>query len=401
MILINTTAQLPSAFVQPALLTFHSHQTFIASSRLRRISLATPRRVSPLKKKLFACDVSDFVPIPPVPSSSFPLDASLQDANTPHHVKHNYPLISPSRIAAALWKFSRPHTVYGTIISVSSLTTVARQLSCAVTWLPALYSFLTALLPSILINVYIVGLNQLYDVDIDRVNKPFLPLPAGLMTRSDAIFVIIASLLSGLAFCLSPIATPSLRIVLLGSTLLGTLYSMPPFRLKRFALLASIAILTVRGVLVNVGFFLHGIAAGAAEPAAVLFRLPPLVVFATTFFMLFGIVIALLKDAPDIRGDRMFGIRTFSVRLGAPAVFTACSAILVAMFSVAAAFYFFAARTLVGGVIAGITHLSVAAMLIKRARAVNANDSRDISQFYMFSWKAFYLEYMLLPIAAL
>lgn len=401
MILFNSTLQLPSAFVYPAPLTFHNRQTSTASLRLRHISFATPRRISPIRKPPSACDTSDFAPVSPTPPPSSPLNVPSQDVNTTHHTEHKFPLISPSRIAAALWKFSRPHTVYGTIISVSSLTAVARQLGCAVTWLPALYSFLTALLPSILINVYIVGLNQLYDVDIDRINKPFLPLPAGLMTRSDAVFVIIASLFSGLAFCLSPIATPSLRVVLLGSTLLGTLYSMPPFRLKRFALLASIAILTVRGVLVNIGFFLHGVAAGAPNPAAALFRLPPLVVFATTFFMLFGIVIALLKDAPDIRGDRMFGIRTFSVRLGASAVFTACSSALVAMFSVAAAFYFFAARTLVGGVLAGITHLSVAAVLTKRARAVNTNDSRDISKFYMFSWKAFYLEYMLLPIAAL
>lgn len=154
-------------------------------------------------------------------------------------------------------------------------------------------------------------------------------------------------------------------------------------------------------MLVNVGFFLHGAAAGAAAPAANLFSLPPLVLFATAFFMLFGIVIALLKDAPDVQGDRIYGIYTFSVRVGASTVFTACAAVLVAMFSVAAAFYFFSSRRLISGVLVGITHLLVAAVLTKRARAINTSNSKDIYNFYMFSWKAFYLEYILLPIAAL
>ena len=28
-------------------------------------------------------------------------------------------------------------------------------------------------------NAFIVGINQIYDVDIDRVNKPFLPVAQG------------------------------------------------------------------------------------------------------------------------------------------------------------------------------------------------------------------------------
>ena len=43
--------------------------------------------------------------------------------------------------------------------------------------LPALVLY--ALVPSLLINIYIVGLNQLHDVEIDRVNKPYLPLASG------------------------------------------------------------------------------------------------------------------------------------------------------------------------------------------------------------------------------
>jgi homogentisate solanesyltransferase len=33
-------------------------------------------------------------------------------------------------------------------------------------------------------NVFIVGINQIYDVGIDRINKPYLPLAAKQMTKS-------------------------------------------------------------------------------------------------------------------------------------------------------------------------------------------------------------------------
>jgi homogentisate solanesyltransferase len=37
-------------------------------------------------------------------------------------------------------------------------------------------------------NGYIVGINQIYDVDIDMVNKPFLPIAAGEMSLRGQIF---------------------------------------------------------------------------------------------------------------------------------------------------------------------------------------------------------------------
>lgn len=37
-------------------------------------------------------------------------------------------------------------------------------------------------------NGYIVGINQIYDVDIDAVNKPFLPVAAGAV-----VLVVVAA----------------------------------------------------------------------------------------------------------------------------------------------------------------------------------------------------------------
>ncbi len=42
---------------------------------------------------------------------------------------------------------------------------------------------------------------------------------------------------------------------------------------------------------------------------------------ATVFFAVFGAVIALMKDVPDIKGDRLNDIKSFSVRAGAGRIF--------------------------------------------------------------------------------
>lgn len=40
-------------------------------------------------------------------------------------------------------------------------------------------SLLQAMIPALLMNICIVGLNQMFDVPIDRINKPYLPLASG------------------------------------------------------------------------------------------------------------------------------------------------------------------------------------------------------------------------------
>jgi homogentisate solanesyltransferase len=42
-------------------------------------------------------------------------------------------------------------------------------------------------------NAFIVGINQIYDDDIDKLNKPFLPVASGEMTKRFAWVTVIAS----------------------------------------------------------------------------------------------------------------------------------------------------------------------------------------------------------------
>lgn len=78
------------------------------------------------------------------------------------------------------YRFTRPHTMLGTFVSIVSVSIMAMQ---SFTWTAAAVNgLLQALVPALLMNVAIVGINQLYDVDIDKVNKPYLPLASGELT---------------------------------------------------------------------------------------------------------------------------------------------------------------------------------------------------------------------------
>lgn len=297
----------------------------------------------------------------------------------------------------SLWSFSRPHTIYGTFLSVLSLAFLATVYH-GIPIKHLRFPLLTSLIPALLLNVYIVGLNQIHDIDIDRVNKPNLPLASKAMTVTEGYVTVVLSLLLGLVFCLPSLSTTPLRVVLIGSVILGTLYSVPPFRIKRFASLASGSILAVRGLLINLGFFLHMTKFGQTVAHPIV---PPVLSFAIIFFTFFGLIIALLKDVPDIQGDRLFGIRTFSVRLGARAVFNICVSILVLNFIAAAVFYSVTTTSLLVRILTGIIHLAVAIHLFRKSRGVDPSNRDQVTSYYMLSWKAFYAEYLLLPLGIL
>jgi homogentisate solanesyltransferase len=159
-------------------------------------------------------------------------------------------------------------------------------------------------------NGYIVGINQIYDISIDKVNKPYLPIAAGDLSVQSAWFLVIFFAAAGLLIVGLNFGPFIFSLYSFG-LFLGTIYSVPPLRMKRFPVAAFLIIATVRGFLLNFGVYY---ATRAALGLAFEWSSP--VVFITTFVTFFALVIAITKDLPDVEGDRRYQISTFATKLG-------------------------------------------------------------------------------------
>lgn len=240
-------------------------------------------------------------------------------------------------------------------------------------------------------NAFIVGINQIYDVRIDRVNKPFLPLAAREMSPRLAWAVVLSSAVLGLAIVRRCFSSLIFGLYAFGM-LFGALYSIPPFRFKRYPLLAAMTISCVRGFLMNFGVY-HATKNALKVP----FAWSPPITFLAIFMTVFAAVIALSKDLPDIEGDVAEGVPTFASTLGpgrmVSTVYVMLSlnyigAILTAILAPAGAF---------NRPILGLGHFVLGAWLISYMSRVDPSSLQSVKKFYAFIWKLFYAEYLLFP----
>ncbi|KAK1414066.1 hypothetical protein QVD17_29805 [Tagetes erecta] len=293
----------------------------------------------------------------------------------------------------AFYRFSRPHTVIGTALSIVSVSLLAVQKLSDFS--PAFFiGVMEAIVAAFFMNIYIVGLNQLSDVEIDKVNKPYLPLASGEYSFKTG--VILVSLFAFMSFWVGWIVGSwPLFWALFISFLLGTAYSInvPMLRWKRFALVAAMCIVAVRAVIVQLAFYLH-------IQTFVYGRLamfPKPVIFATGFMSFFSVVIALFKDIPDIVGDKIFGIQSFTVRLGQKRVFWICILLLEVAYG-AAILVGASSPFLWSRYITILGHVLLALTLWGRAKSTDLENKSAITSFYMFIWQLFYAEYLLIPL---
>ncbi|KAL0339513.1 UNVERIFIED_CONTAM: Homogentisate solanesyltransferase, chloroplastic [Sesamum radiatum] len=233
-----------------------------------------------------------------------------------------------SQFRDAFWRFLRPHTIRGTTLgSISLVTRALIENPNLIRWSLLLKAF-SGLLALICGNGYIVGINQIYDVGIDNALS-YLGLIVVLLVvinlalqhqefswlleifqKSLHGFLVLLLAAAGLlivGFNFGPFIT---SLYCLG-LFLGTIYSVPPFRMKRFPVSAFLIIATVRGFLLNYGVYYATRAA-----LGLTFEWSSPVAFITTFVTLFALVIAITKDLPDVEGDRKFQISTLATKLG-------------------------------------------------------------------------------------
>jgi homogentisate phytyltransferase / homogentisate geranylgeranyltransferase len=310
-----------------------------------------------------------------------------------------------------LWRFTRPHTLIGSALAIPALHLLAAPTLNDVFTVRCLISILYAMVPSLLMNLYITGLNQITDVEIDKINKPDLPMAAGILSKRDAIVTCAIALIISLyigTFAHPIYSTRGLQVALWGSGILGTLYSLEPVRLKRrHPFLAAFCIVAVRGMIINAGFFAHATAAVFGRPSATVVSClltDTRCLFSSIFFGIFGIVIALMKDVPDVLGDKVSNVRTFSVRVGPERIFHASRRLLTGLFCVVGAGFLQLAitaaspRLAVYRYVVAICSAAAAFSVRQQSSKVDPKSPTQVYKYYMHLWKIFYLSYLVLPL---
>ena len=292
-----------------------------------------------------------------------------------------------------LWEFSRPHTIMGTTITVLTIFFITSANIFLLTQNDIEIVLLT-LISSLLANVFIVGINQIYDIDIDRINKPYLPLASGELSTLQAKWLVIGSALFSLIFAYW-VSFYMVAVVILGMTI-GTLYSIPQTRFKTKPFMASFSISFVRGVLGNIGLYLsYSSVLSAVRPDIYV-----VIIFLTIYVLINASVIAIFKDIPDIEGDKKYNVMTFSVRLGQQKIFNISIFLLMVNYAFA---------ILVGALIPTVwnsylvilIHSIVAIIFYLQSRKVDPTDKISVWRFYKKIWRFFYLEYIILAIVVL
>lgn len=143
--------------------------------------------------------------------------------------------------------------------------------------------------------------NAIFDVSIDRINKPHRPLARGTIKVKHALYSTLGF------FLISIIIATQINIiflyVIIAAIFLSILYSIPPIYLKGRAGLGTV---TATG-LYAIFFPLAGWAAHPANP------LPLNLIF---YLFVFGFGIGILKDFEDRIGDSIHKVHTILGELG-------------------------------------------------------------------------------------
>ena len=151
------------------------------------------------------------------------------------------------------------------------------------------------------------ALNQIYDLEIDRVNKPKRPLPSGRLNITQAwIFTAITYVAAlVLAWLVAPGERHECFWLVAIAVVCTFIYSVPPLRTKRLGIWANITIAIPRGTLLKVAGW---------SSVKTIFGVEPWYIGA--IFGLFLLGATTTKDFADMEGDRRGGCRTLPIQYG-------------------------------------------------------------------------------------
>jgi 4-hydroxybenzoate polyprenyltransferase len=205
-------------------------------------------------------------------------------------------------------ELSRPFTLVAPALGFASGAATAYGAAPRELWHPHLILYpLIGLTMAAVLNAASNALNQIYDLEIDRVNKPKRPLPSGRLSLHDAwVFTWAAYAVAlVLAWLVEPGGRHECFWIVVVATIITFLYSVPPFRTKRLGIWANVTIAIPRGVLLKVAGWSAVKTVFGAEPW-----------YIGAIFGLFLLGASTTKDFADMEGDARGGCRTLPIIYG-------------------------------------------------------------------------------------
>ncbi len=191
----------------------------------------------------------------------------------------------------AIIKIIRPLNFLITIISV-----IVAAIICLPAKIPGLHVILAAFAASLVMASGNI-INDIYDIDIDRVNKPLRPLPSGKISIKEAYiyyFVLIAA-----SVLISSLLNEKAIAIVLVSILILFIYSK---YLKRIPLVGNVTVAFLTGLV-----FIYG---------GIVVENPVAAIVPAVFAFLINFIREIVKDVEDVEGDRQAGVITFPIKFG-------------------------------------------------------------------------------------
>ncbi|MBA4407211.1 prenyltransferase [bacterium] len=189
-----------------------------------------------------------------------------------------------------LFRFELPFTA-GVCVILGELLALGR--------LPAVTEIALGFLSVFFISSTALILNDYFDLETDRINAPERPLPSGLITERDVIFLSVAVTILG--FITAFFISVEVFLVIVFVWAVGFLYN---WRFKRTGFMGNLMV----AFSVGMTFILGGIAVN--KP------FENLVWFFAVWVMLIDLGEEIAADAMDIEGDRKAGSRSLAIVLG-------------------------------------------------------------------------------------
>jgi len=297
----------------------------------------------------------------------------------------------------ALYRFSRPESTLGSIVMC---TAIAVALFPVIPYEPIILVKIAACILSLALwTITCHGINQIYDLPVDRINKPDFPLPSGTMTITQAWLVTLGTGIVGsiLALWIMPFW---LAFGFLGfMTSASVVYSVPRFgsrTVRQSPWLTKLLGVTFRGVVYPATTFLTVWNFASTQSFGLVY-----LAFILTFAVLFCVGMNTFEDIPDMQGDQKGGYRSFALLLGATKTAYICSvAFLIAFVGLTLWILTFPHlfRVEFGIAVEALLLLVFVVEFTRLLRLHLQPDGSGAKPFYAFLWRMYSLQYIALII---